>query len=403
MKYRKMGKLDWEVSALGFGAMRLPTTRIIKRADYDESIRIIRRGIDLGINYIDTAYMYHLGSSEKIVGLALKDGYREKVKVATKLPTMMVRKSEDFEKFFNKQKEKLDLDMIDVYLFHHLNGSEFQKVKDLNLIPKMEKLKEEGLIKHIGFSFHGTLPEFKEIIDGYQWDIAQIQYNYMDAGIQATTEGLKYAHEKGTAVIIMEPIKGGFLANPPKEATAVMDKSSIKRTPVDWALQYLWNRPEVAVVLSGMGSMKMVEENCASAEISGVGSLNEQDNAILEELADIYRNKILVHCTSCKYCMPCPSGVNIPQNFALLNNAGWISKAGISNKVLQFMIKRRYKLLAKTKEQLQQKPNTGNASLCTQCGVCISKCPQNIQIPDELEKVNAILGEKKKISDYYSS
>ena len=284
MQYRKMGSLDWQVSALGFGCMRLPSRRFsLMGADKDESVRIIRRGIDLGINYIDTAWPYHLGESEKVLGETLQNGYRERVKLVTKLPVFLVRKTEDFDRYLNIQLERLQTDYLDIYLFHALNAGSFEKVKRLGLIQKMEEAQKQGRIKHIGFSFHDTYPVFKEIIDFYDWDMTQIQYNYMDTGFQATTDGLAYAHSKGIAVVVMEPLKGGTLANPPAEALDVMDAAPQKRTPVDWALQFLWNRPEVAVVLSGMGSQQMVDENCASADRSGINSLGAEENAVITQ------------------------------------------------------------------------------------------------------------------------
>jgi len=397
MEYRKFGSIDWKVSALGLGAMRLPTKKFLPRVDRDESVKLIRYAIDKGINYIDTGWIYGFGASEKVLGEALKDGYREKVFLVTKLPMFLVRKTEDFYKYLNQQLKSLQTDYLDAYFFHGLSRNSFKKVKELNLIEKMEEAKEKGLIKHIGFSFHDTLPVFKEIIDYFDWDIAQIQYNYMDTAVQATHEGLKYAHEKGIAVVIMEPVKGGKLANPPEEALEIMKKASNKRTPVDWALQYVWNQPEVAVVLSGMGSKKMVDENVESASNSGINSLNEEDNKIISELADIYRKSILVQCTACKYCMPCPSGVNIPENFAVLNNVAYTGEKG----GMGFLINRRYKKLVSSRKKLNKEYPNGNASLCTKCGECLEKCPQEIKIPDELEKVDAILGKGKKISEYY--
>ncbi|MEJ2447636.1 MAG: aldo/keto reductase, partial [Anaerolineales bacterium] len=240
MQYRKMGSLDWEVSALGFGCMRLPSRKFsLMGADKEESKRIIRYGIDRGINYIDTAWPYHLGESEKIVGESLQDGYRERVKLVTKLPMFLVYRTSDFDRFLDVQLDRLQTDHIDIYLFHALNKKTFERVKQLGLIEKMEQAKRQGRIHHIGFSFHDTFPVFKEIIDYYDWDMAQIQYNYMDTCVQATTEGLEYAYSKGIAVVIMEPVKGGTLADPPREAAAVMEDAEIERTPVDWALQFL--------------------------------------------------------------------------------------------------------------------------------------------------------------------
>ena len=308
----------------------------------------------------------------------------------------MVNKTEDFDKFLNKQLRRLQTDYLDTYLFHAMNKSGLEKIKKYHLIDKMLQAKKNGKIKYIGFSFHDTLPVFKEIVDYYDWDIVQIQYNYMDTAIQATTEGLKYAAGKGMAVVIMEPLKGGKLANPPTEALKIIKKSRIKRSPVDWALQYLWNLPEVSVVLSGMGSVKMLNENCDSADKSGIGSLNEEDLAVIETLTQIYRKNILVPCTSCKYCLPCPSGVNIPQNFAIINNI-----ALENSKLRRWLYKRDYKKMANHSKKLNKDKSNGNASLCINCGICLEKCPQNINIPVELKKINAIFKKGEKINDIY--
>ncbi len=397
MQYRKMGSLDWEVSALGFGCMRLPSRRFsLMGADFEESKRIIRYGIDRGINYIDTAWFYHLGESEKFLGEILKDGYREKVKLVTKLPMPLVRRTEDFERFLDQQMDRLQTDFLDIYLFHSMNAGAFAKLKKLGLMKKMEEAQRQGRIGHIGFSFHDTAPVFREIIDYYNWDMAQIQYNYMDTGLQATTDGLEYAHSKGIAVVIMEPVKGGTLANPPKEAVEVMDTAPVHRKPVDWALQFLWNKPEVATVLSGMSNMDQVVENCDSADRSGINSLSEEENQVIIKLADIYRQKILVPCTACEYCMPCPHGVNIPQNFAILNNVS-LEDRGIR----RWRTGRSYRKLVGNPDKVDQENPNGNALICTECGICVEKCPQEINIPVELEKVHAILGNREPISRHF--
>lgn len=397
MQYRKMGSLDWEVSALGFGAMRLPSRRFsLMGADLKESQRIIRYGIDRGINYIDTAWFYHLGESEKILGEILKDGYREKVKLVTKLPMILVRRTEDFERFLNQQMERLQTDFLDIYLFHSMNAGAFEKMKRLGLIEKMEEAQRQGRIGHIGFSFHDTQPVFREIIDYYDWDMTQIQYNYMDTAIQATTDGLEYAHSKGIAVVVMEPVKGGTLANPPAEAVEVMDSASVQRTPVDWALQFIWNKPEVATVLSGMSNMQQVVENCDSADRSGINLLNREEIEVIDRLAEIYRKKILVPCTACEYCMPCPHGVNIPQNFAILNTLS-LEQSGIR----RLQTRRKYRKLVGNPDQVNKNNPDGNASICTECGICVEKCPQEINIPVELEKVHAILRKREPISQHF--
>ena len=392
MKYRQFGSTGFKVSALGLGCMRMPTQRFrFQKMDVAESIKMIRSAIDSGINYLDTAWPYHLGESEKVVGQALQDGYRERVHLVTKLPMFLVNKETDFDRYLDRQLEKLRTDHIDTYLFHSMNISGFDKVKKFKFIDKMLKARDDGKIRYIGFSFHDSLPVFKEIVDYYDWDVVQIQYNYMDTAIQAGEEGLKYAASKGMAVVIMEPLKGGKLAAPPKEAVEVMGRSKTDRSPVDWALQYLWDRPEVSVVLSGMGSMKMLEENVDSAENSGVGSLSPEEHDTINELTRIYSEKIIVPCTACQYCMPCPAGVNIPQNFAILNNIS------LDSSLLQrFIQKRSYKKLAGSKGGLNNERTNGNASLCVDCGKCIEKCPQGINVPKELEKVEAVLVKRKK-------
>ncbi len=388
-----MGSLNWEVSALGFGCMRLPPRKLNRlRAEIDKSIQLIRYGIDLGINYIDTAWPYHLGDSEKILGKALKDGYRERVHLVTKLPMFMVTNAGHFNSYLKTQMKRLQTDHIDAYLFHAVDQGQFNKIKKLGLINKMENAKKEGLIDNIGFSFHDTLPVYKEIVDYYPWDITQIQYNYMDTGVQATTDGLSYAASKGIAVVVMEPLKGGTLVNPPQEALNIINSADKKRTPVDWALQFLWNKPEVAVVLSGMNSKEMIKENCESADNSGINSLTKSETNVIEKLTEEFRKKIAVPCTACNYCMPCPQGVNIPQNFACLNNVT-LEK----NRFRRIMTRRTYRKLQNKKTNVNNKNPNGNAKLCVKCGTCIMKCPQKIQIPEELEKVSKEFANRKAI------
>ena len=390
MKYRKMGSLDWEVSALGFGAMRLPTKEIVDeetnekkvKIDEDKAIHILRYAIDNGVNYIDTAWPYHGGESEIVVGKALKDGYREKVKLVTKLPVWLIKKEEDFDFFLNKQLEKLQTDHLDLYLFHSLKTRLFETVKKFNLIKKMEDAKEKGLIKHIGFSFHDSYEVFKEIIDYYDWDAAQIQHNYLDIDYQATTKGLKYAASKDIAVIIMEPLRGGKLTMPFPEVNEIIKKASKNRTLAFRAFQFLWNQPEVSVVLSGMGAKWMVSQNMYSADQSGINTLSEEDLEIISELREEYKKHIFLPCTNCEYCQPCPSSVNIPLNFTLLNEIAWWGERARPN------IMRWYDNMAKSPEEVEESKGEklGNASLCIQCEECLEKCPQGIDIPHILEK-----------------
>ncbi len=405
MKYRKMGSLEWEVSALGFGAMRLPIDKQFKIIE-DEAIKMIRYAIDNGVNYVDTAYPYHMGESEVIVGKALKDGYREKVHLVTKCPIWFVKKREDFDKYLNEQIERMQTNP-DIYLFHGLNMERLEKIKELNLIEKMEEAQAEGKFKYIGFSFHDGYEVFKEIIDYYNWDCCQIQHNYLDIDFQAGTKGLKYAGSKNIAVIIMEPIRGGKLAIPEHkldtkpEIKNVLDKSKVKRSMADWALQYLWNQPEVSVVLSGMSTMQQVIENVESANNSGINTLNEEELLTISELREAYKKMDIVPCTSCGYCMPCPNGVSIPGVFRILNEIAYWGERG------RMRIAFFYDRMVKTPEELEKKIATGDeaegaASLCIQCGECLDKCPQQINIPETMEKANLIFRDKKNVSEVLS-
>lgn len=398
-----MGSLGWEVSALGFGCMRLPTknikdeetNQIRTKIDEYEAIKIIRHGIDSGINYIDTAWPYHERESEILVGKVLKNGYREKVRLVTKLPTWLIKKPDDFDDFLNEQLKKLQTNYLDVYLFHGLNKNRFNVVKEMNLIRKMEIAREEGKIKHIGFSFHDNFESFKEIIDYYKWDAAQIQYNYMDIEYQAGIKGLKYAADKGIAVIIMEPLQGGKLVKLFPQVENVLNKAKYKRKLADWALQFLWNQPEVSVVLSGMSAEWMVNENLQSADMSGVNSLNKDELKVISDLRQAYKEYITIPCTNCEYCLPCPNSVNIPFNFRILNDFIWFGEDQ-REKYLGF-----YKRFLQTAKELEtsKEENAGDASVCSQCGECLEKCPQQIDIPELLKKVDSVFGKGRKLSE----
>jgi uncharacterized protein len=385
MQYRKFGTLDWEVSALGFGAMRLPVRgeRPVPsgpKIDGPEAIKMIRYAIDKGVNYLDTAYPYHGGNSEKIVGEALKDGYREKIKLATKMPSWLIHKYEDFDKFINEQLEKLKTNHIDFYLLHGLNKRHWPVLRDLDVLSWAEKTLADGRIGRLGFSFHDDLETFKEIIDASdKWTFCQIQYNYMDTEFQAGTNGLKYAAGKGLAVVIMEPLRGGQLSKePPESIKKILKNSTVKRSPVDWALQWIWNQPEVSVVLSGMSSMEQVVENVSSAEHSAIASLTDLELAVIDQIRDRYRELSPIPCTSCSYCLPCPSGVNIPHAFQYYNDA------------------MKYEDPRTARFRYRQEPREGWADNCVECLECQDKCPQNIPIAEWLKKAHEFLGPIKK-------
>lgn len=370
MQYRKFGQLDWDVSALGFGAMRLPV-KGEEQKDIDEAaaIEMIRFAIDHGVNYIDTALFYHEGASEVVVGKAIKDGYREKVKVATKLPGMMMKSLEDCDKTLNSQMEKLGVDQIDFYLLHGLNKNMWKHVSEMNIITWLEKKKKEGKIGHIGFSFHDDFDCFKEIVDAYDgWEFCQIQYNYMDTDIQAGVEGLKYAAENDLAVIVMEPLRGGLLAEePPKSVQKIWETGKGERTYADWGLQWLWNQPEVTMVLSGMSALDQAKENIDSAANASVGSMSEEELEFIGEVREEYMKTTPIPCTDCKYCQPCQVEINIP---------------GIFN---MYIDGKRYESWERPQMLYNRFFSGKDASTCIECRECEEKCPQGIEIVNWLK------------------
>ncbi len=376
MKYRKFGNIDWQVSVLGFGSMRLPLSGK-KPEEIDESlaIRMIRYGIDHGINYVDTAYPYHNGRSEIVVGKALSDSYREKVKLATKMPTWLVKTQQDMDRYLSEQLQKLQTDHIDFYLLHALDKDRWQNLKRLKVFEWAERQIRKGRILHLGFSFHDELPLFKEIVDGYdKWTFCQIQYNYMDTKFQAGTEGLRYASSKGLAVVIMEPIAGGMLAvQPPKDIQAIWDEAKKKRTPAEWALQWVWNHPEVSVVLSGMSNIDHVIENVKSADRSGAQILSQRELELIEKVKSKYLDYGFIGCTGCKYCIPCPQGVEIPEIFSLYNQYFAITREGGNGE----------EIIERYSEAI---PPEKGAKICAKCGECEEKCPQRLPIREALNR-----------------
>jgi predicted aldo/keto reductase-like oxidoreductase len=380
MQYRSFGRLDWNVSALGFGCMRFPTpdgNRFSGNIDEAESLRMVRHAIDNGVNYLDTAYVYHDGQSERLLAKALKDGYREKVKLATKLPTWSVESAADFDRILNEQLQKLQTDHIDFYLLHALSRTRWREiVLKHDLLTRAEAALADGRIRHLGFSFHDEYEAFDEIVNGSDlWSFCQIQYNYMDTENQAGTRGLKLAAGKGLAVVVMEPLMGGRLAEPPQEVRDAMESFPLHRSPVEWALQWLWDQPEVSVVLSGMSAMTQVEENLISADRSVVKSLSPAELTLIAEVKEKYSTRIAIPCSKCNYCMPCPNGLNIPANFEFYNYAHLYDNVADA----QF----RYKLFLKEEQR---------ASACIACGLCEEMCPQGIAISEQMAKVAALLG-----------
>lgn len=372
MLYRELGQTGKSVSILGFGTMRLPTLGgDDSKVDEEKAAQMIRYAIDHGVNYIDTAYPYHGGMSEFVIGKALQNGYREKVCLATKLPSWLVTSREDMDRYLNEQLERLRTDYIDFYLLHALNRDFWPLVKKHGVFDFLNSALKDGRIKYTGFSFHDNMDLFKEIVDSYPWNMCQIQYNFMDESFQAGKEGLMYAASKGLGVAIMEPLRGGYLASKvPQEVQKIWDSAETTRSPVEWGLRYLWDYPEISIVLSGMSDLAQVESNVKLAADGFPNSLTEEERKLISKVKEIYRSKTRVNCTGCQYCMPCPSGVNIPENFKYLNNAEMFDKV--------------------EEEKLLYSGLEGKASNCTECGQCEEKCPQKTPIREMLKEVSRL-------------
>ena len=378
MRYRSFGtKTNVQVSTLGFGAMRLPMTE--GRIDVARAADLIAAGLDGGINYVDTAYVYNDGESESAVGRVLDSGWRDKVYVATKLPVWSVERPGDQQALFETQLARLRAQRIDFYLLHALNKRHWKNALDSRSLEWLDEEKRRGRIRFAGFSFHDDYELFKTIIDAYDWDFCQIQYNYAQHDVQAGVRGLRYAAGKGIGVAVMEPLFGGFLTGPqmPPGAARLFEESGLN--PVSSALRWLWNQPETCTVLSGMSDSCQVTENLRAAETAGVGALTEREMRVLDKVCLFFREQVPIACSSCGYCLKsCSSGVKIPVLFDLYN---------------------RY-LLTERKHSLQPALYRGmlpqeKASACVGCGQCKKCCPQELDIPAWLVKVAAEFDETK--------
>ncbi|NLK20387.1 MAG: aldo/keto reductase [Synergistaceae bacterium] len=374
MQYRSMPGTGDKLSVLGYGCMRLPLDGE-GRIDEERAVRLVRSAIDRGVNYIDTAYTYHMEESEPLVGRALRDGYREKVFLATKLPSWLVEAPSDMDRFLEEQLARLQTDVIDYYLVHSLNAERWENMKKHGFAAFLDRALADGRIRRVGFSFHDQLPLFKEIVDAYPWNFCQIQYNFMDTAYQAGEAGLKYAAGKGLGVVIMEPLRGGNLArNVPEVISSIWAESPKKISPAGWALRWLWNQPEVSVVLSGMTTESDLEDNLASAEEGIEGSMTEAELGLAARVREEYKNRMKILCTNCQYCMPCPHGVNIPECFNRYNMAFMFDNLEQARATYPVFLK-----------------PEARASACVKCGECEEKCPQNLEIRDLLEDVKALL------------
>ncbi len=375
-----------EIFPLGLGAMRLPTKN--NSIDRDLAKEFILYAINNGVNYIDTAYAYHGGESESFLGeiLSLSDNdgvkYRDKVKLSTKLPSWMVRSREDMDAFLNEQLRKLQTDVIDYYYVHSVDLSTILRLKELGLYEFLEKVKSEGKIKNIGFSYHGSPNEFNDLIDDFDWDMVLIQYNYLDVNAQAGIRGIRYAYEKDVAIFVMEPLKGGLLAGElPKEVSDLFDSVDSNKSSVEWALSWVLNQKEITCVLSGMGSLEQIKENMDIAKRVEVDSLSDEELDILDKAQAIFNSMMKINCTGCGYCLPCPKGVNIPDCFNVYNEKYLFDKKLLG--IFPGAMANYYMVVGGiTNKQ-------SSAGLCNHCGRCKRLCPQSLDIPNELDTVKS--------------
>ncbi len=380
MQYRCMPNSDEPLSVLGYGTMRLPCHvggRASNLIDKEAALRQIRLAIDSGVSYIDTAWTYHLGAAETFLGThVLKDGYREKVHIADKLPCMTIRKKEAVGNIFKKQLEKLQVEVIDYYLMHSIDGGIWDRMLGFDIVDFMDEIRASGQIRKIGFSFHGRKEDFMRIADSYDWDFVQVQFNMVDERFQAGIEGIKHAHSKGMGVIVMEPLRGGSLAGRiPHDVQKIYHTANVKRSPVDWALRWILNHPEVTLLLSGMNNEDHIRQNLAIVEDALPNSMTAEEERVVAQVREAYGRLMQVGCTGCAYCMPCPRGIDIPAAFKHLNNYHVFSKweARINHALF---------LGVQTRDG---KPHW--TTDCSDCGACEEKCPQNVPVRKAFEQV----------------
>jgi hypothetical protein len=385
MLYRKFGRTGVDVSVLGFGCMRLPLVRPeatfhVDDGEIDEpkAAELLHWAINNGVNYVDTAYPYHQGNSELFLGRALQGGYREKVYLATKLPSWLIQTRQDMDRYLNEQLERLKTECIDFYLVHTVNKLFWPNLVQNGLFEFLDSALADGRIRHAGFSFHDELGLFKEVVDAYEWSFCQIQYNYLDENYQAGKAGLEYAASRGLGIVVMEPLRGGRLAaSVPPDVLKIWEQAEIKRSPAEWALRFLWDHPGISVVLSGMNQMEQVEENIRIAGQAQVGALSKAEKVLIEEVKKVYQARMKINCTNCRYCMPCQAGVNIPGCFTLFNNAHILEDVPTNRIFYDVHIGPSQK-----------------ASNCIECGQCEEACPQGLPIRAMLKETARLFESK---------
>jgi uncharacterized protein len=364
---------DVRLSILGFGCMRLPILdRDMSRVDEPLAEALARKAIDAGVNFFDTAYPYHNGNSERFVGRLLKGGLRNRVFLQTKLPVWLVKEEADWERLLEEQLTRLQTDHVDSYLLHALSSDRWETVTKLGGLKAMERARADGRIKHIGFSFHGSPDSFTEIVNAFDWDLCQIQYNFMDEAFQAGTIGLQQAAARRIGVIAMEPLRGGLLAADGPAEVQEMWRNAPPAAPADRALRWVWNHPEVVSALSGMNADRQLDENLASVGRAAAGGMSDAEAEAIAGVRDIYQRRMKVECTTCGYCVPCPSGVAIPDVFSAYNTSTMFDAKSSASMVYRFWVM----------------SGGHGADACIHCGDCEPKCPQHIQIADRLEEAH---------------
>jgi predicted aldo/keto reductase-like oxidoreductase len=379
MLYRQLGRTGEKLSILGYGCMRFPMRD--GKVDETRTEQQIIAAIRQGVNYFDTAYLYRDGKSETILGNILAKGYRDQVKIATKLPVYLINSRKDMDSIFATQLKRLKTDYVDFYLMHSLMSlAAWERQKSLGVLEFLQEARQAGKLRYVGFSYHGNLDDFKAIVDDYPWDFCQIQYNFLDEYFQAGKAGLEYAAAKGLGVIIMEPLRGGNLAGKvPAEVQRLWDEAAVKRSPAEWGLRWVWNHPEVTVVLSGMCEEAHIAENLKVADTAFPGSLQAEEIARVDRVKAVYRKLMKVGCTGCQYCMPCPAGVDIPLCFSLYNSKYLFDRPRQA----------RDNYLSFTSGVNSGRPSY--ATLCKDCGQCEKACPQHLPIRRHLKEVAADL------------
>ena len=373
MQYRPFGKTGYDVSLLGMGCMRFPRSDDGK-IEREKAYEMVRYAVDNGVNYFDTALGYP--SSEEVLGEALDGISRDKIKIATKHPFWNAKLKDTLRRDLESSLKKLRTDYLDVYLIHCITKDSWPNIKSWEILKEYEKFRDEGLIKAIAFSYHGEYETFAEILNAYDWDMCQVQHNFIDTDREVTAKGIELAGEKGCAVVIMEPLLGGNLSNEPKIVSPIYGRARVQRSPVEWAFRYTANFPQASTILSGMTTLKELKQNIElfSCEDMTAGNLNDADLAMLAEVRTAYKSVVAIPCTTCKYCVPCPQKVDIPGVFDAYNAAKMYEMVSQPRRVYSFLTK--------------AKKDAGN---CTACGECESKCPQNVKIIDGLKKSHELL------------